>query len=34
MTTTADPFSVSPGDVLQNVYQTMVGDPTTDPEDT
>jgi hypothetical protein len=27
MTTTADPFSVAPGDVLFNVYQTLVGDP-------
>src|SRR5207247_404789 len=26
MTTTADPFSVAAGDVLFNVYQTMVGD--------
>ena len=27
MTTTADPFSVAPGDVLLNVYQTNPGDP-------
>jgi hypothetical protein len=27
MTTTADPFSVAPGDVLQNLYQSRPGDP-------
>lgn len=27
ITTTADPFSVAGGDVLQNIYQTQVGDP-------
>jgi hypothetical protein len=29
ITTAADPFSVAGGDVLQNVYQTQVGDPAT-----
>jgi hypothetical protein len=29
ITTAADPFSVAGGDVLANVYQTMVGDPAT-----
>jgi hypothetical protein len=27
ITTTADPFSVAPADVLQNIYQTHTGDP-------